>query len=161
VLPFASLSDDVEQQYFADGLGEDIITNLARLRWMFVCARNSSFSYRSKTVDVKQIGRDLGVRYVLAGSVRRSGQRLRVTVELSDTSTGLQVWAARYDAELFEFFAVQDQIAESVIAALEPHLYTAEHKRYRSRPPESLDAWGFVMKAMPHVWTWFSLAEID
>ena len=161
VLPFANLSDDTEQQYFADGLAEDIITNLARLRWLFVSARNSSFIYRGKTVDAKQVGRELGVRYVLGGSVRRSGQRLRISAELSDASTGLQVWAERYDADLADFFALQDQIAESVIAAIEPRLYAAEHQRLQARSPESLDAWGFVMKAMPQVWTWFSAKEID
>ncbi len=161
VLPFANLSDDTEQQYFADGLAEDIITNLARLRWLFVSARNSSFVYRGKIVDAKQVGRELGVRYVLGGSVRRSGQRLRISAELSDASTGLQIWAERYDVDLADFFALQDQIAESVIAAIEPRLYAAEHQRLHTRSPESLDAWGFVMKAMPHVWAWFSAKEID
>jgi len=160
VLPFANLSEDVEQHYFADGLAEDIITRLARLRWLFVTARNSSFTYRDKAVDVKQVGRELGVRYVLDGSVRRSGQRLRITSELSDASTGLQVWAERYEVELADFFALQDQITDSVIAAIEPKLFAAEHQRFRSRAPESLDAWGFAMKAMPYVWTWGSAEEI-
>ena len=160
VLAFASLSDDPEQAYFADGLAEDIITRLSRLRWLFVSARNSSFTYKGKAVDVKQVGRDLGVHYVLDGSVRRSGQRLRIGAELSEAATGLQVWAERYDVELADFFALQDQIAESVIAAIEPRLYVAEHQRFRSRSPESLDAWGFVMKAMPYVWTWGSADDI-
>ncbi len=161
VLPFANLSGDVEQLYFADGLAEDIITRLARLRWLFVTARNSSFTYRDRAVDVKQVGRELGVRYVLDGSVRRSGQRLRISAELSDSSTGVQVWAERYEVELADFFALQDQITESVIAAIEPKLYAAEHQRFQSRSPESLDAWGFVMKAMPYVWTWGSAREIE
>ena len=161
VLPFTNLSDDSNQQYFADGLAEDIITRLARLRWLFVSARNSSFTYRGKEVNAKQIGRELGVRYVLDGSVRRSGQRLRIGAELSETSTGLQVWAERYDVDLADFFSLQDQITESVIAAIEPRLYAAEHQRFRSRSPDSLDAWGFVMKAMPYVWDWESTQEIE
>jgi TolB-like protein/Tfp pilus assembly protein PilF len=159
VLPFTNLSDDAEQQYFADGLAEDIIVRLARLRWLFVSARNSSFTYKGK-VDVKQIGRDLSVRYVLDGSVRRSGQHLRISATLSDAATGRQVWAERYDVELADFFTLQDQIAESVIAAMEPRLLAAEHERFKSRPPESLDAWGFAMKAMPYVWTWGSADEM-
>ena len=161
VLPFTNLSDDSEQQYFADGLAEDIITRLGRLKWLFVSARNSSFTYKGKAVNVKQIGRELGVRYVLGGSVRRSGQRLRIGAELSEASTGLQVWAERYDVDLADFFSLQDQIAESVIAAIEPRLYAAEHQRFQSRSPESLDAWGFVMQAMPYVWDWGSAQEIE
>jgi adenylate cyclase len=161
VLPFANLSDDSEQQYFADGLAEDIITRLGRLKWLSVSARNSSFTYKGKAVDVKQVGRELGVRYVLGGSVRRSARRLRIGAELSETSTGLQVWAERYDVDLADFFGLQDQIAESVIAAIEPRLYAAEHQRFQSRPPGSLDAWGFVMKAMPYVWDWGSTQEIE
>src|SRR5262249_37012129 len=113
VLRFTNLSDDSEQQYFADGLAEDIITRLGRLRWLFVSARNSSFAYKGVAVDVKQVGRELGVRYVLGGSVRRSAQRLRIGAELSEASTGLQVWAERYDVDLADFFNLQDQIAES------------------------------------------------
>jgi TolB-like protein/Tfp pilus assembly protein PilF len=161
VLPFANLSDDTEQQYFADGLAEDIITRLSRLRWLFVSARNSSFTYKGKPIEIKQVGRELGVRYVLSGSVRRSEQRLRIGAELSEALTGRQVWAERYDVELADFFALQDQIAESVIAAIEPRLYAAEHQRFRTLPPDSLDAWGFVMKAMPYVWNWGSAEEID
>ena len=137
VLPFANLSDDAEQQHFADGLAEDIITRLARLRWLFVSARNSSFTYGGKAVDVKQVGRELGVRYVLDGSVRRSGQRLRIGAELSEPTTGLQVWADRYDVDVADFFALQDQIAESVIAAIEPRLYVAEQQRFQRRSPDS------------------------
>ena len=160
VLPFENLSQDVEQQHFADGLAEDIITRLSRLRWLFVSARNSSFTFRGKALDLREIGRALGVRYVLSGSVRRSGQRLRVAAQLSDASTGRQVWAERYDLELFDFFALQDGIAASVIGAIEPQLFAAEHQRFETRRPESLDAWGFVMKAMPTVWTWFSAKDI-
>src|SRR5262249_23529192 len=104
---------------------------------------------------------DLSVRYVLAGSVRRSGERLRIGAELSDASSGQQVWSERYDVDLADFFTLQDQIAESVIAKIEPRLYAAEHQRFRSRPPDNLNAWGFVMKAMPYVWTWIPVREIE
>ena len=161
VLAFQNMSGDPEQEYFADGLAEDIITRLSRLRWLFVSARNSSFIYKGKSVDAKQVGRELGVRYVLDGSVRRSGHRLRISAQVSDTSTGLQVWAERYDVELADFFALQDQIAESVIAAIEPRLYAAENQHFQSSSPDSLDAWGFVMKAMPYVWNWSSANEIE
>jgi adenylate cyclase len=161
VLPFVNLSNDNEQEYFADGLTEDIITRLGRLKWLFVSARTSSFIYKGKPVDAKQVGRELGVRYVLGGSVRRSTLRLRIGAELSDASTGLQVWAEQYDADLTDFFTLQDQIAQSVVAAIEPRLYVAEHQRFQSRPPDSLDAWGFVMKAMPHVWDWGSAQDIE
>jgi TolB-like protein len=160
VLPFASLSDDPEQAYFAEGLTEDIITALARLRWLLVTARNSSFTYRGRAVDVKQVGRELGVRYVLEGSVRRSGDQVRVSAQLADTATGSQMWARRYDAALADFFALQDQIAESVVATIEPQLYAAENLRFKSKSPESLDAWGFVMRAMPLVWDWGSAEDI-
>ena len=161
VLPFANLSDDVHQQYFGDGLAEDLITRLARLRWLFVSARNSSFAYGGRAVDVKQVGRELGVRYVLDGSVRRSGQHLRITARASDAQNGRQIWAERYDLEIADFFALQDQIVQSVIGAIEPRLYVAEHERFQSRAPGSLDAWGFAMKAMPSVWTWGSAQEIE
>jgi adenylate cyclase len=161
VLPFENLSGDLEQEYLADGIVEDIITGLSRIKWLFVIARNSSFTYKGRPVDIGQAGRDLGVRYVLNGSVRRSGQRLRIGAQLSDTTTRLQVWAERYDVELSDFFALQDQIAESVTAAIEPRLFVAEQQRFEGRRPESLDAWGFVMKAMPHVWSWRSAHEIE
>jgi TolB-like protein/Tfp pilus assembly protein PilF len=160
VMPFASLSDDSEQAYFADGLTEDLITRLARLHWLHVAARNASFSYKGKTVEPGQVGRELRVRYALEGSVRRSGNRLRISSQLSDATTGRQVWAGNYDVELADFFTLQDRISEAVIAAIEPRLYVAEHERFRSEPPESLDAWGYVMKAMPHVWTWGAPDEI-
>jgi TolB-like protein/Flp pilus assembly protein TadD len=161
VLPFASLSDDPEQAYFADGLTEDMIMRLARLRWLFVASRNSSFSYKGRQVEPGQVGRELGVRYVLEGSVRRSGNRLRIGSQLSEARNGLQVWAGNYDVELAEFFALQDQISEAVVAAIEPRLYGAEHERFKSRAPDSLNAWGFVMKAMPRVWTWGAPEEIE
>jgi TolB-like protein/Flp pilus assembly protein TadD len=160
VLPFVNLSSDPAQEYFADGLTEDIITGLSRIRWVLVSARNSSFAYKGKPVDLKQIGRDLGVRYALEGSVRRAGKRLRITAQLNDASTGRQVWAERYDGSLGDFFALQDEITASVIASIEPKLYAAENVRLRSKPTESLDAWGYVMRAMPHVWTWGSEKDI-
>jgi TolB-like protein len=160
VLPFVSLSDDPEQAYFADGLTEDIITRLSRLRWLFVASRNSSFGYKGRAIEPGQVGRELHVRYVLEGSVRRSGTRLRISSQLSDATSSMQVWAGNDDTELADFFAMQDQISEAVIGAIEPRLYVAEHERFKSRPPESLDAWGFVMKAMPHVWTWGAPEEI-
>lgn len=161
VLPFENLSEDADKQHFADGLAEDIITRLGRLRWLLVTARNSSFAYRGKTAVGNQVGRDLGVRYVLTGSVRHSGQRLRVGAQLSDVSNNLQVWADRYELEQTDFFALQDQIAESVIAEIEPRLFAAEHQRFQSRSSYNLDAWGFVMKAMPYVWTWGTEKDIE
>src|SRR6185369_11736758 len=154
VLPFVNLSNDPEQEYFADGIVEDIITGLSRLRWLFVIARNSTYSYKGKAPDVRQVAVDLGVRYVLEGSVRRADDRLRVTSQLVDASTGAQVWAERYDRSAADVFAVQDEITESVVASIEPQLYAAENRRFESKPPESLDAWGHVMRAMPQIWTW-------
>ncbi len=161
ILPFANLSSNTEYDHFAQGLSEDLITRLARLKWLFVASRNSSFSYTGKITEARQVASDLGVRYVLNGSVRCSGQRLRISTQLSDTSSGLQVWAERYDGEIADFFAVQDRISHSVVAAIEPKIYVAEHQRFQNQPPESLDAWGFVMKAMPFVWTWGSADEIE
>jgi TolB-like protein len=161
VLAFANLSGDVEQEFFADGLAEDIITRLSRVRGLFVSARNSSFTYKGKPVSVKQVGSDLGVRYVLEGSVRRSGQRTRIAAQLVDASTELQVWADRYDVEAADFLTLQDQIAESVTAAIEPRFYAAEHRRLSHRATENLDGWGLVMQAMPYVWTWGSADDID
>jgi adenylate cyclase len=161
VLRFANLSDDAEQQFFADGLAEEIITRLARLRWLFVSARTSSFTYAGKAMDVKQVGRELGVRYVLDGSVRRSGERLRISAELSEAALGRQVWAERYDADVADFFSLQDRIAESVVAAIEPRLYAAEQRRFAGRATDTVDAWGCVMQAMPYVWTWGSVQEIE
>jgi TolB-like protein/Tfp pilus assembly protein PilF len=161
VLPFANLALDPEQQYFAEGLAEDIITRLSRLSWLFVSARNSSFTYQANGVDIKRVGQELGVRYVLSGSVRRSGDRLRVTAQLNVADTGAQAWADRYELVLSDFFTLQDSIAESVLAAIEPELYRAENERFQSRAPQSLDAWGYVMRAMPSIWTWGSAEEID
>ena len=126
VLPFTNLSGDPDQEYFADGISEDLITGLARIRWLFVSARNSAFVYKHRAVDVKQVSRELGVRYVLEGSVRRSGNRLRVSAQLVDATTGGHHWAERYDRKLGDIFSVQDAITSSVAAAIEPHLLAAE-----------------------------------
>jgi adenylate cyclase len=148
VLPFQNISGDPEQEVFADGMVEDITTALSKLRWFFVIARNSSFAYKGRAVDVKQVGRELGVRYVLEGSIRKGGSRLRITAQLVETETGNHVWAARYDRDLGDIFAVQDEITERVVAAIEPELYAAEHIRSQRKPPESLDAWECVIRAL-------------
>ena len=148
VLPFANMSGDPEQEYFADGMVEEIITALSRIRWLFVIARNSSFTYKGQAVDVKQVGRELGVRYVLEGSVRKAGNRVRITVQLIDATVGNHVWAERYDRELADIFAVQDEITERVVGTIEPELYAAEHLRSQRKPPESLDAWECVIRAL-------------
>src|SRR5947209_8595258 len=148
VLPFQNMSGDPEQEYFADGMVEEIITALSRVRWFFVIARNSTFTYKGHAVDVKQVGRELGVRYVLEGSVRKSGNRLRITAQLVEAETGNHLWAERYDRDVSDIFAVQDEITERVVAAIEPELYTAEQVRSQSKPPDSLDAWECVIRAL-------------
>ena len=148
VLPFTSMSGDPEREHFADGITEDITTALSRLRWLFVIARNSAFTYKGKAVDVRQVARDLGVRYLLEGSVRASGQRIRVTGQLIDAEAGKHIWAEKYDRGLEDVFSVQDEITEQVVAAIEPHLYAEEGFRARSRPPDSLDSWGLVVRAL-------------
>jgi adenylate cyclase len=148
VLPFANLGRDAAQDFLADGLTEDITTDLSRLRFLFVIARNSTQAYRDRPADVRQVARDLGVRYVLDGSVRTAGGRIRVTSALVDAETGTQVWAERYDRELTDIFAVQDEITRNVVAAIEPHLYDAESFRDQRRPPDSIDAWGLVVRAI-------------
>src|SRR4029077_14100834 len=115
VLPFANMSGDPEQEYFTDGMTEEIITALSQFRWFFVIARGSSFAYKGRTVDVKQVGRELGVRYVLEGSVRKAGNRVRITGQLVDASTGMQLWAGRYDGALADVFSLQDQVTASVV----------------------------------------------
>jgi adenylate cyclase len=154
VLPFQNMSGDREQDYFSDGITEDIITALSKLRGFFVIARNSTFAYKGKAPDVRQVAKELGVRYVLEGSVRKSGDRLRVTAQLIDGTSGAHVWAEKYDGSVADIFAVQDEITENVVAAIEPQLYAAEKLRFQSKPPESLDAWACVVLAMPVVWTW-------
>jgi TolB-like protein len=152
VLPLTNMSGDPEQEYFSDGITEDIITALSRLRWFFVIARNSTILYKGKPADVKQVGRDLGVRYVLEGSVRKSGQRVRISSQLLDATTGNHIWAERYDRELTDIFALQDEITTSVTAAIEPKLLAAEGLRAETRSTENLDAWDLVARAMSHYW---------
>ena len=148
VLPFQNMSGDPEQEYFADGITENITTALSRLRSFFVVARNSSFSYRGKVVDVRVIARELRVRYVLEGSVRKSGDRLRITTKLIDATTGNQIWAQRYDRGVADIFALQDEITANVVATIEPQLFAAEDYRAKQKPPESLDAWGCVARGL-------------
>jgi TolB-like protein/cytochrome c-type biogenesis protein CcmH/NrfG len=152
VLPFNNMSGDPAQEYFSDGISEDIIMALSKLRWFFVIARNSSFLYKGNAVHVKQIGKDLGVGYVVEGSVRRSGGRLRITAQLNDVINGSHIWAERYDRDFADLFAVQDEITEAIVAAIEPQLYAAENFRARRTPPDNLDAWDLVMRALSHYW---------
>lgn len=152
VLPFQNMSGDREQEYFADGMTEDIITALSHIRWLFVIARNSSFIYKGRAVDVKQVARDLGVRYVLEGSVRKIGSRVRITAQLVDALSGAHHWAERYDRDLTDIFALQDEITRSVAAAIEPRLLAAEGTRSQSRPAADLDAWDMVACAMSRYW---------
>jgi TolB-like protein len=150
VLPFTNMSGDAEQDYFADGISEDLITGLSRIRWLFVIARNSTFVYKQRAVDVKQVSRELGVRYVLEGSVRRAGNQLRISAQLIDAMTGGHHWAERYDRELGDIFAVQDEITRNVAGAIEPHLLAAEGVRALSRSAEDLGAWELVAQAQMH-----------
>ncbi len=150
VLPFVNMSGDPEHEYFADGITEDIITALSRLRWFFVIARNSSFAYKGKAVDVKQVGRELGVRYILEGSVRRAGTRIRITAQLVDTLSGAHHWAQTFDRELTDIFELQDDITQSVTSAIEPKLVAAEGIRSERRSPDDLDAWDLVTRALTH-----------
>jgi len=150
VLPFTNMSGDPEQEYFSDGITEDIITALSRLHWFFVIGRNSTFVYKGQGVDVSQVGRDLGVQYVLEGSVRKSGDRVRVTCQLLEGASGKHVWSDRYDRELTDIFAVQDEITASAASAIEPKLLAAEALRSQSRPPQDLSAWELVARAMQH-----------
>ena len=146
------MSGDPEQEYFSDGISGDMITALSKLRWFFVIARSSSFTYKGKAVHLKQIAEELGVGYVLEGSVRKSGDRVRITAQLNDVLTGSHIWAERYDRDTADVFAVQDEITASMVAAIEPQLYAAENFRARRKPPGSLDAWDLVMRALSHYW---------
>jgi len=152
VLSFTNMSDEPEQEYFADGVAEDIITGLSRIRWFFVIARNSSFTYKGTAVDVKQVGRELGVQYVIEGSVRKAGNRVRITAQLINATTGQHVWAERYDRELEDIFSLQDEITETIVAAIEPELSAVERERARRKPPESLDAWDLYQRGLWHMY---------
>jgi TolB-like protein/class 3 adenylate cyclase len=151
VLPFANMSGDAEQDYFADGMVEDIITALARFGQLFVIARNSSFVYKGRAVDVRQVARELGVRYLLEGSVRKAGSRVRITGQLIEAATGTHLWADRFDGALEDVFALQDRITESVVGALEPTLRRAEIERARRKPADNLDAYDLYLRALPLV----------
>jgi len=146
-LPFANLSGDPEQEYFADGMVEEIITALSRIRWLFVIARNSSFTYKGQPVDVKQVGRELGVRYVLEGSVRKAGGRVRITAQLIDAATGAHLWADRFDGLLEDVFDLQDKVAASVAGVIEPALQAAEAGRSADRPTDDLTAYDLHLRA--------------
>ncbi|MEH2607914.1 winged helix-turn-helix domain-containing tetratricopeptide repeat protein [Bradyrhizobium sp. AZCC 1693] len=152
VLPFDNMSGDPDQDYFADGISEDLITGLSRIRWLFVIARNSTFVYKGRAVDVRQVAGKLGVRYVLEGSVRRAGRRLRVSAQLIDAVTGGHHWAEQYDRELGDIFAIQDEITSSVVASIQPRLLAAEGVRAFSRSSDDLGAWELVARAQTHVW---------
>ncbi|WP_309500879.1 adenylate/guanylate cyclase domain-containing protein [Bradyrhizobium arachidis] len=151
VLPFQNMSGDPEQEYFADGMVEDIITALSRFKWLFVIARNSTFTYKGRSVDVRQVGRELGVRYVLEGSVRRAADRVRITAQLIDAETRAHIWADRYDRAVDDIFALQDEITLSTVAAIEPSLRQAEIERAKRKRPENLDAYDLLLRATPLV----------
>ena len=151
VLPFSNMSGDPEQEYFADGIVEDIITALSRVKWLFVIARNSSFTYKNKAIDARQIGRELGVRYLLEGSIRKAGQRVRISGQLLEVSTGAHLWADRFDGEIFKIFELQDRITTSVIIAVEPSLRLAEIERAQRKPTDNLDAYDLYLRALPAI----------
>jgi TolB-like protein len=148
VLPFQNMTGAAEQEYFVDGTVEEITTAISRLPWLFVIARNSSFTYKGRAVDVKQVARELGVRYVLEGSVRKTGNRVRITGQLIDTATGAHIWADRFDGALDDIFELQDQVASSVVGAIEPKLRQSEIERAMRKPTENLDAYDFYLRAL-------------
>ncbi|MFP6732647.1 MAG: winged helix-turn-helix domain-containing protein [Rhodospirillales bacterium] len=151
VLPFDNLSGDPEQEYFSDGLADDIISALSRIRQLFVVARNSSFAYKHGAADVRNLARELGVRYVVEGSVRKAGNQVRISVQLVDGDTGGQIWNGRYDRELEDIFAVQDEVVQNVVGAAIPKLGRAELDRARRKTPENLDAWDLYLHGQWHV----------
>jgi TolB-like protein len=148
VLPFENMSGDPEQEYFASGMAEEIITALSRCGWLLVIARNSSFTYRGKAVDIRQVGRELGVRYVLEGSVRRAGNRIRFGAQLAEAANGAHIWADRFEGDMSNVFELQDRITESVVAAIEPKLQFAEFARLKQKPVSSLDAYDLYLRAL-------------
>ena len=154
VLPFENMSDDREQDYFADGLVEDIITALSRFKSLFVIARNSSFAYKGKTIDPKQVGRELGVRYVLEGSVRKAGDRLRITGQLVDAASGAQLWAEKFDGPMAEVFELQDQVASAVAGVIDPLVLDTEIQRVLEQPTSDLTAYHLYLRALPHIRAW-------
>ncbi|MBP2235288.1 adenylate cyclase [Sinorhizobium kostiense] len=154
VLPFTNMSGDPEQEYFADGVVEDIITALSRIRWLFVIARNSSFTYKGKTVDIRRVGRELGVRYVLEGSIRKAGNRVRITGQLIEAETETHVWADRFDGDVVDVFALQDRVTESVVSAIEPRVQKVEIERARRKRPEHITAYDLYLRALPEFQTY-------
>ena len=154
VLPFQNMSGDPEQEYFADGMVEDIITALSRFQWLFVIARNSTFTYKGKAVDIKQVGRELGVRYVLEGSVRKAAGRVRITGQLIDAITGAHIWADRFEGSLENIFELQDQVASAVVGAIDPKLLEAEIARVKRKPVASLDAYDYFLRASDCAYQW-------
>jgi TolB-like protein/Tfp pilus assembly protein PilF len=154
VLPFVNMSGDPEPEYFTDGMVEEIITALSRMSWLFVIARNSSFAYKGRAIDIKQIGRELGVRYVLEGSVRKAADRLRITGQLIEASTGVHLWADRFDGDLKDIFDLQDRVASSVIGAIGPKLEQAEIERAKRKPTEHLDAYDYYLRGLASVYRW-------
>jgi adenylate cyclase len=150
VLPFQNMSGDPEQEYFADGVVEDIITALSRTGWLFVIARSSSFAYKGKSPDIRAVGRELGVRYVLEGGIRKSAKRIRITCQLGEAATGGHVWADRFDGEMEDIFDLQDHITEAVVGAIEPSLKRAEIARATAKPTEWLDAYDLYLRAWPY-----------
>jgi TolB-like protein len=154
ILPFKNMSDDPGQDYFADGMVEEIITALSRMRWLFVIASNSSFTYKNRATDVKQVSRELGVRYVLEGSVRKAANRVRIIGQLIDATTGAHIWADRFEGELEDIFDLQDQVTASVVGAIAPKLEQAEIERSRRKPTENLDAYDYFLRGMAKVYQW-------
>jgi TolB-like protein len=150
VLPFANMTGDPGQEYFADGITEDLTTALSHLRWFSVIARNSAFTYKGRAMDVRQVGRELGVGYVLEGSVRKAGNRVRITAQLCEAEAGAQVWSGRFDGDLADIFDLQDRLTEAVVGAIEPSLRLAEVARTRTKPTESLTAYDLYLRALPH-----------
>jgi TolB-like protein len=151
VLPFTNLSGDLEQEYFADGMVEDIIAGLSRIKWLFVIARHSSFVFKGTSIDVKRVGRELGVRYLVQGSIRKDGSRVRISAQMVEAETGHQLWAERFDRALDDVFALQDEIALNVVSAIEPSLRRAEVERVKRKRPDSLDAYDLVLQTQPDV----------
>jgi adenylate cyclase len=161
VLAFENMSGDPDQEYFADGMVEEIITALSRMRWLFVIARNSSFAYKGRSIDVKQIGQELGVRYILEGSVRKAGSRVRITGQLIDAATGAHLWADRFDGGLDDIFDLQDQVTASVVGAIAPKLELAEIERSRRKPTENLDAYDHYLRGLAGVYQWTKKGNDD
>lgn len=159
VLPFANLSDDLDQGYFTDGMTEDIITELSRFHSLFVIARNSSFTYKGQVIDVRTVARELGVRYVLEGSIRRAANQIRVTAQLIDALTGIHIWAEKYDRVLEDIFAVQEEVTQAIVAAMAPHIENFESQRVRALRPGNLNAYALAMRGWAAAWVAFSEAD--